>query len=141
MRASHISVTVAVKDKSESYGFALAQVQDEKDTVQIDLMVENGLLHQSSVEEGDIIKTVTYNSSTFKVTDCKDVLELLIGLEGPVTITAETAQINSAVQAFCRKPTKETMVGIGFKILEHGDHNLLQINYLDPNGFLANLAL
>jgi Putative transmembrane protein (PGPGW) len=138
MRASQISVTI-VKDATESYGFALVQDEENmKACVKIDLLVENGLLNQSPLKVGDTLKTVNNK----KVTNCDKVMEDLLAMEGPVTLVVETPKGNpSLVQAFCRKPSKESKVGIGFHILEHGDHKLLQINHLDSNGLLSHSAL
>mmetsp|Transcript_727 Transcript_727/g.1155 ORF Transcript_727/g.1155 Transcript_727/m.1155 type:complete len:559 (-) Transcript_727:221-1897(-) len=137
MRASQISVTV-VKVKTEPYGVALTQDPQKKNTVVVDVLANQGLLHESPLKEGDILKTV--NNQV--VTKYEDVMEQLVGMEGPVTIVVETPQGNpSVVQAFCRKPTKDTRLGVGFQTMEHGDHKLLQINHLDAAGLLADSAL
>ncbi|KAL3916516.1 MAG: hypothetical protein SGILL_005143 [Bacillariaceae sp.] len=141
MRAAKISVTV-VKTEGDSYGFALIEEQEDDDkkpaTVKIDLLVEEGLLYKSPLKVGD--KLVTVNNK--KVANCDQVKDDLVAIDGPVTLVVETPQGNpSVVHAFCQKPEKDSVVGIGFHVLEHGEHRLLQINYLDSNGLLAYSAL
>jgi hypothetical protein len=140
MRASKISVTV-VKNDGDSYGFALVEEQEDDNklaSVKIDVLAEEGLLHQSPLKVGD--KLVTINSK--KVQNCDQVKDDLLAIDGPVTLVVETPQGNpSVVHAFCQKPERKSLVGIGFHVLEHGGHKLLQINYLDSHGLLAHSLL
>jgi C-terminal processing protease CtpA/Prc len=156
-RAGKISVTV-VKDESNSYGIGLAQVPRKKNLVKIDaLLNEGGLLCQSPLKEGDILKTVNNE----EVVDYRSVMLQLMKMKGPVTMSVETQAPESnpaVVQAFCRKPTPDTLLGIEFEVVEHsttqndlcGDLNgtqevttsrLLQIKNIEPDGFLAHSAL
>ncbi|KAG7364309.1 PDZ domain containing protein [Nitzschia inconspicua] len=138
MRPSQISVTV-IKHPTESYGLVLAQIpEDEKESVKIDQLIEEGLMHKTPLKVGDTLKTI--NSK--KVTACDKVMEDLVAMDGPITLVAETPKGNPCVvQAFCRKPSKESLVGIGFHLLEHGVHKLLHISYLSPDGLLAHSSL
>eukprot|EP00536_Pseudo-nitzschia_multiseries_P005085 jgi/Psemu1/11707/gm1.11707_g len=158
LRAGRISVTV-VKNESNSYGMGLAQVPRKKNTVKIDALVKegNGLLCQSPLREGDILKTV--NNQV--VAEYRPVMLQLMKMDGPVTISVETPapQGNPAVvQAFCRKPSPDIDIGIEFHVVDHSttqnelcrDHSgskevattkLLQVKSVDAGGFLAHSSL
>ncbi len=156
LRANRISVTV-VKDESNSYGVGLAQVPRTKNLVRIDALVKEGLLCDSPIRKGDILKSVDNEP----VQDYRSVMLQLMETNGPVTISVDTpaSQSNPAmVQAFCRKPSPYTLMGIEFEVVEHSttqnalcaDPNgtqeiatskLLQIKYIDPAGFFANSVL
>ncbi|KAL3917439.1 MAG: hypothetical protein SGILL_004712, partial [Bacillariaceae sp.] len=140
MRASKISVTV-VKNKENSYGFGLLEEAEEDSkaiSVKIDVLVDDGLLSMAPLKVGD--RLITVNNK--KVNSCEQVMEDLVAIDGPVTLVVETPQGNpSVVHAFCQKPSQDSLVGIGFHTLEHGDHSLLQVNYLDSNGLLAYSSL
>jgi C-terminal processing protease CtpA/Prc len=154
LRAARISVTV-VKDESNSYGLGLVQVPRKKNMVKIDALVNEGLLSESPLRVGDIIKTVNNKA----VTEHRPVMLQLMNIDGPVTITVETPTPHgnpAVVQAFCRKPTIETLVGISFSVTEHcttqnelcgagtqevTTTKLLKINTIESYGLLANSAL
>ena len=161
LRAGRISVTVS-KNGSNSYGMGLAEVSRKKNMVKIDVLVKereglNSLLSQSPLREGDILKMV--NNKV--VTEFRSVMLQLMRMDGPVTILVETPapQGNPAVvQAFCRKPSPETTIGIKFQLVDHSTTQnslcrdpsgtqevtaakLLQIKSVDPDGFLAHSAL
>jgi hypothetical protein len=156
LRAARISVTV-VKDESNSYGLGLVQVPRKKNMVKIDALVNEGLISESPLRVGDILKTV--NNKV--VTEHRPVMLQLMNIDGPVTITVETPTPHgnpAVVQAFCRKPTPETLLGISFSVTEHcttqnelcGDLSgtqevtttkLLKINTIESNGLLAHSAL
>ncbi len=156
LRANRISVTV-VKDDSNSYGMGLAEVPRTKNLVRIDAIVDGGLLFDSPIRRGDILKSVDNEA----VQDYRSVMLQLMKTEGPVTIKVDTpaSQSNPAmVQAFCRKPSPYTLLGIEFEVVEHSttqndlvaDPNgtqaiatskLLQIKEIDPAGFFANSVL
>jgi C-terminal processing protease CtpA/Prc len=155
-RAGEISVTV-VKDESNSYGIGLAECQGKNNLVKIDALVDEGLLCNSPLREGDILKTVNNEA----VTGYRPVMLQLMKMKGPVTISVGTSGPLSnpaVVQAFCRKVTPDTQLGIDFEVVEHnttqnemcGDLNgtqdintsrLLQIKNIEPNGLLAHSAL
>eukprot|EP00531_Pseudo-nitzschia_arenysensis_P001935 CAMPEP_0116123180 /NCGR_PEP_ID=MMETSP0329-20121206/4610_1 /TAXON_ID=697910 /ORGANISM="Pseudo-nitzschia arenysensis, Strain B593" /LENGTH=518 /DNA_ID=CAMNT_0003617077 /DNA_START=38 /DNA_END=1594 /DNA_ORIENTATION=- len=156
LRANRISVTV-VKDESNSYGVGLAQVPRTKNLVRIDALVIEGLLCDSPIRRGDILKSVDNDP----VEDYRSVMLQLMDKNGPVTISVDTpaSQSNPAmVQAFCRKPSPYTLLGIEFEVVEHSttqnalcaDPNgtqeiatskLLQIKDIDQAGFFANSVL
>jgi len=156
LRAGRISVTV-VKDESNSYGIGLAAVPRKNNLVKINALVNEGLLCHSPLHEGDILKTV--NNEV--VIDYRSVMLQLMKMNGPVTISVENSaqQSNpSVVQAFCRKPTPDTQLGIEFEVVEHsttqndlcGDPNgtqeitssrFLQVKSIEPDGLLAYSAL
>mmetsp|Transcript_58777 Transcript_58777/g.143775 ORF Transcript_58777/g.143775 Transcript_58777/m.143775 type:complete len:615 (-) Transcript_58777:87-1931(-) len=104
LRPSKISVSV-FKGENESYGFGLDQKDGEKmlkRNVVITSLVEEGLLRDSPLKEGDCIRRVNGR----RATDAEACVEQLIGLTGYVSIEAETPQGNPAlVTAFCRKPS------------------------------------
>jgi hypothetical protein len=156
LRAARISVTV-VKDESNSYGLGLVQVPRKKNMVKIDALVNEGLISESPLRVGDILKAV--NNKV--VTEHRPVMLQLMNIDGPVTITVETPTPHgnpAVVQAFCRKPTPETLLGISFSVTEHcttqnelcGDLSgtqevtttkLLKINTIESYGLLAHSAL
>jgi len=156
LRAGKISVTI-VKDESNLYGIGLAQVPRKKNLVKVDAIVNEGLLCDSPLQVGDILKSV--NNEV--VTEYRSTMLQLMEMNGPVTISVETpvAQSNPAlVQAFCRKPTPCTQLGIEFEVVEHsttkndlcgdpdGTHEitqsrLLRIKSIKSDGFLTNSAL
>jgi len=161
LRAGRISATVS-KNESNSYGMGLTQVPRNKNMVKIDVLVKEGeghdsLLCQSPLREGDILKMV--NNKV--VTEFRPVMLQLMKMDGPVTILVETPapQGNPAVvQAFCRKPSPETTIGIEFQLVDHSTTQnafcrdpsgtqevtaakLLQIKSVNPDGFLAHSAL
>ena len=156
LRAGRISVTV-FKNESTSYGLGLVQVPRKKNLVKIDVLVNDGLLHDSPLREGDILRTV--NNEV--VTEYRSVMLQLMNMNGQVTISVESPAQNSnpaMVQAFCRKPTHDTLLGIEFEVVEHsttqndlcGDLNgsqeistskFLQIKSIQPDGLLACSAL
>jgi len=154
LRAGRISVTV-FKNESTSYGLGLVQVPRKKNLVKIDALVNEGLLHGSPLCEGDVLKTV--NNEV--VTDYRSVMLQLMNMNGQVTISVETPKKNSnsaIAQAFCRKPTPDTLLGIEFEVVEHGTtqndsfgdptqkistSRLLQIKSIRPDGLLASSVL
>lgn len=156
LRANRISVTV-VKDESNSYGIGLAQVPQTKNLVRIDALVNEGLLYNSPLRRGDILKSVDNNI----VKDYRSIMLQLMKANGQVTISVDTpaSQSNPAlVQAFCRKETPDTPLGVEFELVEHSttqndflaDPNgtkeiatskLLQIKSIEQDGFFANSVL
>jgi C-terminal processing protease CtpA/Prc len=141
LQPSKISVTVMKETRDSKWGFGIAQHETEPDTVVIKAIVDHGLLRNAPFQEGYTLKTVNNQKSTNSETTIQE----LVKFEGntQITLTAETPNGNpQLVQAFVRKPSERSLVGIGFYNTTHsGGQRILQINHLDPAGLLAHSAL
>jgi hypothetical protein len=151
-RASKLSITVVRDDITVLYGVGLDEMVVEiddggkwkndslnpKTKVFIDRLGENGLLHNSPLEAGDVLQTV--NNKV--MTEYQEAVDFLVSLQGPVTMTVETPKGHpNVMQAFGRKPTPETKVGVQFDLLHYGEHAMLQVKGVDSDGLLANSLL
>jgi hypothetical protein len=153
LRASKISVTVVRDDATVKYGLGLEEmvvvednggkknyhlVSDPKTKVFIDVLAENGLLYNSPLQVGDVLKSVNQKV----MSKYQETVDYMVSLEGPVTMTVETPQGHPhLIHVYGRKPTPETKVGVQFKILHHAEHTLLQVKGLDSKGLLAGSIL
>lgn len=152
VRASKLSVTVVRDNMSVLYGVGLDEMVVETDDggkwknydsypktkVFIGRLGENGLLHNSPLEVGDVLKTINRKV----MTEYQEAVDFMVSLQGPVTVTVETPQGHPhIVQAYGRKPIPETKVGVQFGLLHTGEHALLQVKGFDSDGLLADCAL
>ena len=156
LRANRISVTV-IKDGTTSYGLGLAEIPKTYNLVKIDALVKDGLLYGSPIHRGDVLKSVNNEA----VKNYRSVMMKLMKANGRVTISVDTpaSQSNPAmVQAFCRKSSPNTQLGIEFEVVEHSttqnnvcaDPNgtqeiamskLLQVKSIEPDGLFAHSVL
>eukprot|EP00522_Entomoneis_paludosa_P010276 CAMPEP_0172439616 /NCGR_PEP_ID=MMETSP1065-20121228/540_1 /TAXON_ID=265537 /ORGANISM="Amphiprora paludosa, Strain CCMP125" /LENGTH=486 /DNA_ID=CAMNT_0013188323 /DNA_START=215 /DNA_END=1675 /DNA_ORIENTATION=- len=138
-RASLISFTVMKESKDSKWGIALINDEENPGIVRISAMGEEGLLHKTPFQEGDVLKTVNNRACT----DHEAVIQQLLDFEAgvPITIQVEAEGGNPVlVQALVKKPEPSSLLGVELiNIRDEKKKNsgsMLQINKLDANGLL-----